>query len=182
MYPSGGCFFSKIRITQRDLCCPAGYPNVFDRILVAAASRRIFLPVILGRSPYYFPIIPGRSPYYFMEGLGKVQPIVKAYGGSNGCDGQGGMLEEVAGLLDAESCQVFFGRFADDGLKGTEQVAPANPDVAGNVFYRNRVRIIGGDIGNGSLYITASRIGMPCGTGMLHKERKGAVKAPSHFH
>ena len=128
------------------------------------------------------PVISWSNPHNFMEGFGEIQPIFKAYGCGDGRDGEGGMLQEVAGLLDAEGSQVFLGGFLEYGDKGAEQVAAANAHIGGDVLDGDRVGVVGGNIGNGGLHIAAGRIGIFGGAGMLEEERQGAVKPACHFH
>ena len=61
-------------------------------------------------------------------------------------------------------------------------MASADAYIIGDIFHRNWVGIIRGDISNGSLYIAAGRIGLFHFAGMFHKKSQGTVQPPCHFH
>lgn len=95
-----------------------------------------------------------RHSLRFFKCFGKIKAALETDGVGDCRDGQICLAEQIAGFFDTELRQVFFWGNRKDDFKGTEQVASAQSYVIRDVFYRDRIGIVGSNIFHRLLYIS----------------------------
>ena len=99
------------------------------------------------------PVFFRRDAFDLMERFGKIEIIFKADGIGDRCDRKIRLFEQRTCLPDAEISQIFLGRTLQYLFKGAEQMAAAQSHVCRHILYRDRIGIIGADVGGRFLHI-----------------------------